>query len=58
MSELFCIAGIETGKLNALVKNHMAQMGIDDPAEAVRRVNAGEWVVKEREVNFAIWKDH
>lgn len=34
------------GQLNAMLKNIMAQMGIDDPNEAVRRVNSREWVVK------------
>lgn len=37
-------------KINALVKNIMAQMGIDDPVEAIRRVNSGEWVVKFAEL--------
>ena len=42
----FAIADVPPGRLNALVKNIMAQMGIDDPGEAVRRVNSGEWVVR------------
>lgn len=43
----FLIAEVLPGKLNAMVKNIMAQMGIkDDPNEAVRRINACEWVVK------------
>lgn len=41
----FAIAEIQPGKLNALVKNIMRQTGEDDPNEAVRLVNAGEWVV-------------
>ncbi|MEK7650128.1 MAG: hypothetical protein AAB367_04210 [Patescibacteria group bacterium] len=41
----FAISDVLPGRLNALVKNLMAQMGITDPNEAVRRVNAGEWVV-------------
>ena len=41
----FAIAEVMPGRLNALVKNLMRQMGIEDPNEAVRRVNAGEWVV-------------
>lgn len=41
----FLIADITPGKLNALVKNHMQQMDIKDPAEAVRRINSGEWSV-------------
>ena len=44
MSE-FAIAEVFPGRLNALVKNLMSQMAISDPNEAVRRVNAGEWVV-------------
>ncbi len=47
MENTFAIAGIETGKLNALVKNLMKQMGIDDPSEAVRRINSGAWVVSQ-----------
>lgn len=43
---LFAIQDVLPGKLNALVKNIMSQMAIDDPNEAVRRINAGEWVVK------------
>jgi len=57
---LFTIARLETGKLNALVKNLMTRMNIDDPVEAVRRVNSGEWVVVKpahrwREQNGAIY---
>ena len=37
----------DLGKINALVKNIMVQMRIKDPVEAIRRVNANEWVVKE-----------
>lgn len=44
----FAIAEVTTGKLNALVKNLMKQMGIDDPIEAVRRINSGQWVVSEQ----------
>lgn len=49
MSDLFVIAGVETGKLNALVKNIMAQIGITDPNEAIRLVNSGEWVLVAKE---------
>lgn len=45
MSE-FAISKVSTGQLNALVKNLMAQMKIDDPNEAVRRVNSEEWVIE------------
>jgi hypothetical protein len=44
MSE-FIIANVLPGKLNALVKNIMQQTGAEDPNEAVRLVNSGEWVV-------------
>ena len=40
----FAIADITTGQLNALVKNLMSEMGIDDPIEAVRRINSREWL--------------
>lgn len=43
----FVTAGLLGGQTNALVKNIMAQMGIDDPVEAVRRINAGDWVVRQ-----------
>jgi len=46
MSE-FAIAEVFPGRLNALVKNMMRQMDINDPNEAVRRVNSGEWVVQQ-----------
>ena len=45
MSTEFAIASVEVGKLNALVKNVMRQMRSDDPNEAIRRVNSGEWMV-------------
>jgi hypothetical protein len=47
MNTEFLIADVTTGKLNAMVKNIMGRMKIDDPNEAVRRVNSGEWVVSE-----------
>lgn len=43
------IDDVEVGRLNALVKNVMAAMEIADHHEAIRRVNAGEWVVVEWE---------
>ncbi len=43
----FAIAEVKPGKLNALVKNIMAQTGVSDPNEAVRLVNSGEWVVSK-----------
>ncbi len=49
MSNDFVLAGVvEAGKLNTMVKNIMAQMGVDDVREAVRRINSGEWVVAVR----------
>lgn len=43
----FVIAEVMPGKLNALVKNIMRQMVVDDPNEAVRLINSGEWVVSK-----------
>lgn len=43
----FVTAQIMHGQTNALVKNIMAQMGIDDPEEAIRRMNSREWVVRQ-----------
>ena len=43
----FAISDITVGRLNALVKNIMFQMNINDPEEAVRRVNSGEWIVSQ-----------
>jgi len=42
---LFTIQNVETGKLNALVNNIMKQTGVDDPNEAIRLVNSGEWTL-------------
>lgn len=42
MSKLFAIADVLPGHLNAMVKNLMRQMGVEDANEAVRRFNAGE----------------
>lgn len=39
----FAIQNIPAGKLNAMVKNLMLQMGITDPEETVRRINSREW---------------
>jgi len=47
MNTEFSIAEVMPGKLNALVKNIMRQTGTDDPNEAVRLVNSGEWVVSK-----------
>ena len=41
----FAISEVLPGKLNALVKNIMAQVQTSDPSEAVRLVNSGERVV-------------
>jgi hypothetical protein len=46
----FVTARVYPGDQNALVKNMMKQMGINDPNEAVRRINSGEWIVSEAEV--------
>jgi hypothetical protein len=45
MASEFAIADVKTGILNALVKNIMTQTGINDPNEAIRIVNSGEWTV-------------
>lgn len=47
MSELFAIAEVMPGQLNALVKNIMRQTEVDDPNEAVRLVNSGEWIITQ-----------
>ncbi|HAQ02247.1 TPA: hypothetical protein DCZ46_01345 [Candidatus Campbellbacteria bacterium] len=47
MKNTFAIAEITAGRLNALVKNIMDQTGADDPNEAVRLINSGEWVVSK-----------
>jgi hypothetical protein len=44
-TDMFAIAEVLPGKLNALVKNIMRQTGAADPNEAVRLVNSGEWIV-------------
>jgi hypothetical protein len=56
----FVTAEVYPGKLNSLVKNIMKQTGVDDPNEAVRLVNSGEWIVsratrKWREENSVIY---
>lgn len=43
----FAISEVLPGKLNALVKNIMVQVGASDANEAVRLVNSGERVVVE-----------
>ena len=43
MKKDFAIAELTTGKLNSLVKKIMDQTGTDDPIEAVRLINSGEW---------------
>jgi len=45
MSDRFAIAQVLPGKLNALVKTIMRQTGENDPNEAVRLINSGEWGV-------------
>ena len=43
MKKDFAIADLTTGKLNSLVKKIMDQTDTDDPIEAVRLINSGEW---------------
>lgn len=52
----FVIANVLPGKLNALVKNIMKQLGVEDPSEAVRLVNSGECIVS-RPVRTGTEKD-
>jgi len=40
------------GRLNALVKNIMRQIGTDDPEEAIRLVNSGEWIISKPVCNW------
>ncbi len=41
----FASSSLTVGELNALVKNVMRQTKVDDPNEAVRLVNSGEWTL-------------
>ena len=53
----FATKELTHGQTNALVKNLMGQMGVSDPVEAVRRINAGEWVVTQVKLPaFPTWK--
>ncbi|OGM93553.1 hypothetical protein A2935_02910 [Candidatus Wolfebacteria bacterium RIFCSPLOWO2_01_FULL_47_17b] len=56
MKNEFVIADVLPGKLNALVKNIMSQTGSEDPNEAVRLVNSGEWIIKPNIPELKIWK--
>ncbi len=65
MKSEFLISGIETGKLNAMVKNIMTQTGITEPEEAVRMMNSGElqisviskWIEKNGVIRFSVTSD-
>lgn len=66
MKSEFLISGIETGKLNAMVKNIMTQTGITEPEEAVRMMNSGElqisvikskWIKKDSVIRFSVTSD-
>ena len=50
MKKEYVIEGVlpALGQLNAMLKNVMAKMQIDDPNEAIRRINSGEWTVIAR----------
>jgi len=48
----FATSDLTGGTLNALVKNIMRQLGVDDPIEAVRLVNSGECVVSRPACRF------
>lgn len=63
MKSEFLISNISTGKLNAMVKNAMAQTGITKPEEVVRKLNSGElqvsvvlprWTEKEGRITFSV----
>jgi hypothetical protein len=51
----FATKELTHGQTNALVKNLMDQMCVSDPVEAIRRINAGEWVVIRKPPTFSIW---
>lgn len=66
MKSEFLISGIETGKLNAMVKNIMTQTGITEPEEAVRMMNSGQlqisvikskWTEKDSVIRFSVTSD-
>jgi hypothetical protein len=66
MKSEFLISGIETGKLNAMIKNIMTQTGITEPEEAVRMMNSGElqisvikskWIEKDGVISFSVISD-
>jgi hypothetical protein len=65
MKSEFLISKIETGKLNAMVKNIMTKTGIANPQEVVRMVNAGEvqmlvkkpWIEKNGLIYFSVTSD-
>lgn len=46
-TELFVVAEVMTGKLNDLVKSIMRQTGTNDPNEAIRLVESGDWIVSK-----------
>ncbi len=43
----FAIANVTPGRLNALVKTAMHQIGTQDPNEAVRLINSGKYEIRE-----------
>jgi hypothetical protein len=49
----YAIAKVETGRLNSLVKNVMKQTGVNDPNEAIRLVNSGEWIISKA----GVWRE-
>ncbi|MFP4514834.1 MAG: hypothetical protein ACLFNO_02405 [Parcubacteria group bacterium] len=65
MKSEFLISKIETGQLNAMVKNIMMQTGINNPIEAMKIVNAGEvelslkkqWTEKDGLIYFSVSSD-
>jgi hypothetical protein len=66
MKNYFVIANVLPGKLNAAIKNIMKQIGVKDPNEAVRMLNAGElqisiikseWHEKDGVIYFTVTSD-
>lgn len=65
MEKKFLISSVTTGQLNAMVKNIMAQTGINDPEEVIRLINSGGltfssgdcWVEKNGVVYFLVVSD-
>ena len=42
--------GLQNIQIDTLVKNIMGQTGVNDPNEAIRLVNSGEWTLENKPV--------